>query len=176
MTPRTDTRTGTRLKDLGQMLVWSLTFWLVIHTVSQPYRVEGRSMEGTLHDREQIWVNRLDVPERGEVIVFQAPTEDKAYVKRVIGLPGERVLISGGAVTINGRRLDEPYLAGATPCEAAIDTCDLIVPPGTVFVLGDNRDNSSDSRAWGPLDLDRVVGRAWMVYWPPRAIGRIAAP
>ena len=118
----------------------------------------------------------MDAPERGEVIVFHAPTEDKDYVKRVIGLPGERVMISSGAVTIDGRRLEEPYLDVATPCEPSSDTCDVIVPQGMVFVMGDNRANSSDSRAWGPLDLDRVIGRAWMVYWPPREIGLIAAP
>ena len=169
-------RRGTRRKELAETIAWSLVLWLVFHTVSQPYVVEGRSMEGALHDRARVWVNRMDAPERGEVIVFQAPTEDKDYVKRVIGLPGERVTISSGAVAINGQRLNEPYLNVATPCTFAVETCDLIVPPGMVFVLGDNRNNSSDSRTWGALDLDRVVGRAWMVYWPPQDMGPITAP
>jgi signal peptidase I len=169
-------RTDARRKELVQMIAWSLALWLLIHTFSQPYKVEGRSMEGALHDREQIWVNRMDSPERGEVIVFHAPTEDKDYVKRVIGLPGDHVTISSGAVAINGQRLAEPYLDGATSCAPSVETCDLIVPAGMVFVLGDNRGNSSDSRTWGPLALERVVGRAWMVYWPPRASGPITAP
>jgi signal peptidase I len=176
MTTPQDTRTGALLKELAQTIAWSLALWLVLHTLIRPYLVEGRSMEGALHDRERIWVNRMDAPERGEVIVFHAPTEDKDYVKRVIGLPGEHVTISGGAVMIDGQQLDEPYLDVATPCEPSFDTCDLIVPSGMIFVLGDNRGNSSDSRAWGPLDLERVVGRAWMIYWPPREIGPIAAP
>ena len=166
----------TRWKDEIQTIAWSVALWLLIHTFSQPYVVEGRSMEGALHDRTRVWVNRMDAPEHGEVIVFHAPTEDKAYVKRVIGLPGEHVMIRNGTVTINGRRLDESYRDGATSCAPSYEICDLIVPPGMVFVLGDNRDNSSDSRIWGALDLDRVVGRAWMVYWPPRDMGPITAP
>lgn len=176
MTSHPPTKPGALAKELAQTIAGSLVLWLVLHTVSQPYVVEGHSMEGTLHDGNRLWVNQLDTPARGEVIVFHAPTEDKIYVKRVIGLPGEHVRISDGVVTINDHPLAEPYLAGMTPCAPSGDRCDLVVPPGMVFVLGDNRGNSSDSRAWGPLDLTRVAGRAWMIYWPLGEMGPLAAP
>jgi signal peptidase I len=121
------------------------------------------------------------MPRRGEVVVFEYPRDQsKDYIKRVIGLPGETVDIHDGLVYINGTLLDEPYLEGAqTVCRPETDPCSrgpMQVPAGTVFVMGDNRGNSSDSREWDALPLDRVIGKAWISYWPREDWGAISSP
>jgi signal peptidase I len=106
-------------------------------------------------------------PERGDIIVFNPPTvSDKPYIKRVIGLPGETITIADGFVYVNGVKLDEPYIDGAiTECNRS--KCDPVtVAEGSVFVLGDNRRNSSDSRIFGPIKVDSIIGKAWITYWP----------
>jgi signal peptidase I len=111
-------------------------------------------------------------PERGDVIVFYPPTRsDKPYIKRVIGLPGDQIGFAEGYVLINGQRLDEPYIDGPITFCAGKRQCDLTVPPDTVYVLGDNRDNSLDSRVFGPVSLDAIVGQAWLTNWPPSDFG-----
>jgi signal peptidase I len=125
------------------------------------------------------------LPQRGDVVVFEYPNDlSKDYIKRVIALPGERVEIIDGRVLVNGVELDEPYLHDTiTTCRFS-DPCSagpVVVKPGTVFVMGDNRTNSSDSREWDSLPLDRVIGRAWISYWPQEYWGavpqvRYAAP
>jgi signal peptidase I len=114
----------------------------------------------------------LGQPQRGDVVVFGYPPQGevrKDYIKRVIGLPGETVEIRDGHVYINGELLDEPYLEGrlthCSPTRPCIDD-PVVVPPDTVFVMGDNRENSSDSREWDALPLDRIIGQAWVVYYP----------
>lgn len=110
-------------------------------------------------------------PERGDVVVFTPPPpgEDKPYIKRVIGLPGDRVEIRDDTVFVNGVALDEDYI-GDYPirCDGQprMTYCDVVVPEGHVFVMGDHRDNSQDSREFGPVSEDRIIGKAWMVYWP----------
>ena len=119
-------------------------------------------------------------PRRGDVVVFEYPRDmSKDYIKRVIALPGETVEIREGRVYINGILLDEPYLQGvATTCRLE-DPCargPVVVEPGTVFVMGDNRANSSDSREWSSLPLDRIIGQAWISYWPREHWGVIPSP
>jgi signal peptidase I len=134
--------------------------------VFEPFNVSGPSMEDTLHTGDLIIVNKLIYqirePERGEVIVFHAP-QQKDYVKRVIALPGETVEAKNDKVLVNGKELDEPYI------KQDVHTLDFDaqkVPPGHVFVMGDNRSNSTDSREIGPIPLNQVIGRADVVYWP----------
>ena len=109
-------------------------------------------------------------PSRGDVIVFHAPTtSDNDFVKRVVGLPGERVIIKDGEIYVNGVRLTEAYLKGAEfsgdmSCIPRTVSCRLA--HDEFFVLGDNRANSNDSRDWGPVPLDNVVGKVWFIYWP----------
>lgn len=109
-------------------------------------------------------------PRRGDIVVFEYPREiTKDYIKRVIGLPGETVEIRDGKVFINGKELNEPYLQGAPTYCMVGSSCHqgvFVVPPGSLFVMGDNRANSSDSREWNELPLDRVVGQAWVIYYP----------
>ncbi len=129
------------------------------------------------HDEQNI-VHPFDPPERGDIIVFNPPVsnDSKPYIKRVIGLPGETVEARGGHVYIDGHRVDEPYLEGEeTWCgsiQGVKQDCEAVtVPEGSVFVLGDNRDNSTDSRAFGIVDVDRIIGKAWFAYWPFDAVG-----
>jgi len=110
------------------------------------------------------------MPQRGDIVVFEYPRDvSKDYIKRVIALPGDTLEVRDGQVYINGAPLDEPYLGGgSTYCMAGSDCYErpVTVPSGTIFVMGDNRANSSDSREWSSLPLDRVVGKAWVIYYP----------
>jgi signal peptidase I len=130
-------------------------------------------MEPSLFSGEYVIVSKLSYrlgrPQRGDIIVFHFPRDPKEeYIKRVIGLPGDQVVISDGFVYVNGQRLDEVYLR-AKPNYSGNWT----VPEGQLFVLGDNRNNSSDSHNWGTVPMDYVVGKAVLVYWPPPAWGLI---
>ena len=119
-------------------------------------------------------------PQRGDVVVFEYPKDlSKDYIKRVIALPGETIEIRDGVVYVNSIPLDESYLPGATTSCRMEDECSrgpITVRPGSVFVMGDNRANSSDSREWNELPLDRIIGKAWVSYWPQDYWGVINAP
>jgi len=152
--------------DLLETIVLAVVLFFAINAVSARVRVDGFSMVPTLQDGEYVLVNRLafrtKLPERGDIIVFVSPqTTDLDLIKRVIGLPGDRVKISGGVVQVNGQTLEEPYIAAAPIYNGEWD-----VPEGKLFVLGDNRNDSSDSHAWGLLPVDNVIGKAILIYWP----------
>jgi signal peptidase I len=118
-------------------------------------------------------------PQRGDIIVFDPPIGaiDKPYIKRVIALPGETVSIHDGAVFVNAERLDEPYLGStATRWAGQADNFELVVPEEHIFVLGDNRNNSTDSRSFGPVEYDAIIGRAWIAYWPMDLFGIFQTP
>jgi signal peptidase I len=157
------------LVDLLQTVVLALLLFLSINAVSARIRVDGSSMAPTLHSGELVIVSKLHYqlgePRPGDVIVFHLPQDpEQEYIKRVIGVAGDRVEISDGQVWVNGQRLDEPYIA-----HPAVYDGSWTVAEEALFVLGDNRNNSSDSRQWGPVPLDFVVGKALAVYWPPDA-------
>jgi len=135
--------------------------------VVQPTKVRGESMEPTLHTNEYLLVEkisyRLHPPRRGDVVVFKYPRDEaENFIKRVIAVPGDTVEIVSGRVYINGQPIVEPYLL-QLPRENMPPTT---IPEGKLFVLGDNRLNSNDSRAFGMVTLEEVVGRAWLRYWP----------
>jgi len=152
---------------------------LVVVFIVQPVKVEGTSMLPRLHDGERIFVNKLiyyKLPdlqkygwpslERGDVVVFWPPHDpDKSYVKRIIGLPGETVEVRSGRILINGKELNEPYL---DPHMNATHTTQapVLVNYHYYFVMGDNRDNSSDSRIWGLVPEKYIYGKALFRYWP----------
>jgi signal peptidase I len=150
----------------------SLMFlWLVLlHQTVSTYEVEGASMEPTLQNNQYVIVDTISAPrtpQRGEVIVFHYPNNPSLeYVKRVVALPGETVSVSQGTVWIGGLALREPYLRERPRYFAAPQR----VPPDTVFVLGDNRNSSSDSHLWGPVPLGNIIGRAWIAYKPFSAL------
>ena len=158
-------------------------FWVVQKVVVQPFKVDGHSMDYTLADGERMFMWKLADIERFDVVVVQSPVEDeKMYVKRVIGLPGDTLEVKNDLLILNGQPLVEPYLADKQAEVAGNFTKDFSlesitgqteVPAGKVFVMGDNRQNSLDGRGFGFLDLEMVVGEASVIYWPMDKIGLI---
>jgi signal peptidase I len=149
---------------------------LGINAITARIRVDGNSMAPTLNNGELIIVNKLaywfNEPLRGDVIHLRSPRDpDQEYIKRVIGLPGDRIRVNKGVVYVNNERIEEPYLAEAPRYEK-----EWSVPDSSFFVLGDNRNNSSDSHNWGPVPIDNVIGEALFVYWPPESWGTIGNP
>ena len=154
------------LIDLLETIILAVVLFFAINAVSARVRVDGFSMLPTLQDGEYVLVNRLayrnDLPVRGDIIVFVSPqSPDLDLIKRVIGLPGDTVKIFDGKVQVNEKMLDEPYIAAAP-----IYNGEWNVPEGNLFVLGDNRNDSSDSHAWGLLPTENVIGKAVLIYWP----------
>jgi signal peptidase I len=161
------------LVDILETLVLAVILFLGINLVSARILVDGASMEPTLETGERVIVNRLSYkygsPQRGDIIVFHFPRNpSEEYIKRVIGLPGDTVQVKNGSVYINNQHLDENYLDVKTNYTGTWQ-----VPEGQLFVLGDNRNNSSDSHDWGTVPLNYVVGKAILVYWPPNDWGLI---
>ena len=168
------------LVELVETLAITLVLFLAARASLQPFTVQGQSMEPTLHNHEYILVEKvtywLHAPQRGDVVVFRYPGDPSVdYIKRVIGLPGDHVQIHDGGVYVNGHRLTEKYIA-APPDYSGCTYCDVTVPKNDLFVLGDNRDNSSDSHEWGLLPRGNVVGRAWISYWPLPDLSILSEP
>ncbi|OEG00378.1 signal peptidase I [Vulcanibacillus modesticaldus] len=134
--------------------------------------VSGPSMEPTLHNGERLILNKIvykiHPPERGDIIVFHA-TETDDYIKRVIGIPGDKIEFKNNQLFVNGQPVEEPYLGDVYTG----DISPFTVPDETLYVLGDNRNNSSDSRIFGPVAIDKVVGRVKIVIWPLNKLGFI---
>ncbi|WP_098503152.1 signal peptidase I [Tepidiforma thermophila] len=186
------------IREVVETLLLAALVFLAVRASVQHYRVDGTSMYPTLEDGEFLLVNslvytRVDVealaryvpgwdpgpparrhlfhaPKRGDIVVFHHPSGvHRDLVKRVIGLPGETVEIRGGVVYIDGRRLIEPYLAGgAVPLG---DMAPVVVPPDSYFVMGDNRNHSQDSRVFGPIPVNDIVGKAFLTWWPREKFG-----
>jgi signal peptidase I len=186
------------VREIIETVAFALLIFFLIQAVWRNFRVEGASMEPNIHDGQYLIVNRVvyatgfptgllrrtigrtevgnklldhiyHAPRRGDVIVFippNSPTRD--YIKRVIGIPGDTVEIRRGRVLVNGQALVEPYSA---PADSSFGP--QRVGWGELFVLGDNRGSSSDSRYFGLLPQQNVIGQAWLAYWPPRTWGVI---
>jgi signal peptidase I len=153
--------------DIMETVVLAVVLFLAINAISARVRVDGSSMIPTLQNGEFVLVNRLAYRlgdmQRGDIIVFRSINEnDLDLIKRIIGLPGDTVLVQNGQVLVNGQPLSEPYIA-APPRYSG----EWRVPEGHLFVLGDNRNDSSDSHQWGLLPLENVIGKAILIYWPP---------
>jgi signal peptidase I len=157
------------LREILETVTLTILLFLVFRFAVQNYRVDGHSMMPTLQDQQYILVNRaaylFHPPERGDVIVFAYPLDPtQDYVKRVIGIPGDHVQVEpDGTVIVNGVRLQEPYI---TPSPDPYTPTDIILGANQYFVLGDNRGDSSDSRVWGPVPRQNIIGKALLVYWP----------
>lgn len=158
------------ISEVFKTILFAVLLYFAISALTDRVRVENISMQPTLNEGELLVVYklayRLGEPHRGDIIVFhhnRQPPED--YIKRVIGLPGDEVRVEGGQVYVNGIALNEPYIA-----EPPAYTGVWEVPPDSLFVLGDNRNRSSDSRIWGFVPMSDVVGRAVLIYWPPGKI------
>jgi signal peptidase I len=157
------------LREVVETIVFTLLIYFLVRTfLFENYRVVGQSMVPTLQNNQFLVVSKLDYrlhkPRRGDIIVFRDPyNRERKLIKRIIGLPGENVEVQDGQVLIDQERIDEPYIAdlgrynqGSTP-----------IPDGQYYVLGDNRNNSSDSHTWGLLPKEEIVGKALLCYWPP---------
>lgn len=193
--------TRTMLREILETLLFTLLIFFLVRSVIQNFRVEGSSMETNLHTGQYIIVNRIEylhldlnffqrrlpgnqdlppklaylfhMPRRGDIVVFEYPRDtSRDFIKRVIGLPGETVEVRNNQVLIDGRPLEEPYLSPAARNQMG-NMAPVVVPADAVFVMGDNRGNSSDSRSWGALPLTKIVGRAWFIYWPQEYWGVI---
>jgi len=178
-----DTETGKRKTALRMVLEWLsegvetilpavLIAVLINLFLAQATRVYGQSMEPSLHSDQRLVVEKLSYnfhePRRGDIVVLKVSQAGSGLlIKRVIGLPGEKVETKGGKVYINEQPLEEPYISP----QPQRDMGAIVVPPGHVFVLGDNRGFSNDSRSFGPVPLENIVGRAWFSYWPLDQIG-----
>jgi signal peptidase I len=159
--------------ELLQTVVVAALLFFAVNLVTARIRVEGSSMEPTLHDGELVVVYRLayrwQTPERGDIVVFRFPLDpDRRFIKRIVGLPGDAIAVHDGRVWVNGEALVEPYIAAPPRYDG-----EWQVQDDELFVLGDNRNNSSDSQNWGPLPLRDVIGKAVLVYWPPEEMGLI---
>ncbi len=183
------------IREIIETIILSLLLFVCIQFVGQSFQVEGTSMRPTLVQGQYLIVNKLvyrhisleeaggatdhtdgyighyfpfHAPRAGEVVVFNSPQyPGRDFVKRIIGVPGDTVEIRRGQVFINGEQIDEPYII-----EDSDDDMDPVtVAPNAYFVLGDNRRNSADSRNWGTVPLENMIGVAWLRYWPPHEIG-----
>jgi signal peptidase I len=196
------------VREMAETALFVLLIFLIVRGVVQNFKIEGQSMEPNFHSGQYILVNKIvyfhfdlnapqrllpgradlpkrviypfGTPQRGDVVVFEYPRDlSKDYIKRVIGVPGDTIVVREGRVQVNGQVLNEPYIEMQTTCRS-VDNCSqsqpVVVPEGTVFVMGDNRPSSSDSREWDALPLDRVIGKAWVSYWPREYWGVISTP
>ena len=168
------------LLEIVETLVLTLIIFFVIQTfVAQPYRVQQVSMERTLEPDQYVLVDKLtprfDAYKRGDIVVFNPPenwvqAQGQPYIKRVIGVGGDTVELKDGKVLLDGTALIEPYVfqeeGESQPTDALIGVGKWVVPEGQLFLMGDHRSNSADSREFGPVDISAVIGRAWLRYWP----------
>jgi signal peptidase I len=169
------------LLEIAETLVLTLIiFWVIQSFVAQPFKVQQNSMEQTLEPDQYVLVDKLTPRfgpyKLGDIVVFNPPESwveinGEPYIKRVIGVGGDTVTIRDGSVFLNGVKLVEPYVfkeadgqTQATDAPSGIDT--WVIPDGQLFLMGDHRGNSADSREGGPVDVSRVIGRAWLRYWP----------
>ncbi len=180
------------LFEIVETLVLTLVIFLLIQNfVAQPYKVQQQSMQRTLEPEEYVLVDKLtprfDSYKRGDIVVFTPPAEwgedGTPFIKRVIGEGGDEVEIrDDGLVYINGDALDEPYVYSDEPdgppqdTTAPLDQSTWTIPDGEVFLMGDHRSNSADSRTFGPVEVEQIIGRAWLRYWPLSAFGILSTP
>jgi len=174
--------------DLLQTVVLAGSIFVVSYLfLFQPHQVKGTSMDPNFHNEEFLLTDKLSYrfnePKRGEVVIFKAPStepcaEDECeYIKRIIGLPGENVKVAGGSIYINNEKLAEPYLDANLKTNSGsyfTEGKTILIPEGYYFVSGDNRLHSRDSREFGPIKKEAIVGKALLVYWPINDIGLIS--
>jgi signal peptidase I len=170
------------LREIAEVVVLATILYFGISFAVQAVHVEGLSMWATLDNNDYLIANKIDyrlhAPQRGDIVILRPPTNNTTdFIKRIIALPGERLLIRDGAIYINGHKLDEPYLPDAwtqqTNAGKYSEGQGAVIPPNEYFVMGDNRNRSQDSRFFGPIGRDRIDGKAWFRIWPLNNFGDI---
>lgn len=178
---------GNFILEFVQSIVLALSVFILIYLfVAQPNEVKGSSMFPNFVDKELLLTDKLSYqfsnPQRGDVVVFKAPPSEPCaeteceYIKRVIGVPGDRVMVEGGKVFLNGKMLDQWFLpADYVTASGAFNEegIEKVVPEGEYLCFGDNRSHSRDGREFGPIKKQSIIGRAFFKYWPPKSIGLI---
>jgi signal peptidase I len=182
---------GCLFEVLETLVLTVVIFFGIQAFIAQPYKVQQQSMENTLLPDQYVLVDKLsprwDPYSYGDIIVFKPPAawaqaSDVPYIKRVIGLPGDTVSLRDGLVYVNDVKLSEPYIfTGEDGVQqrsypTAGGASSWVVPAGELFVMGDHREDSADSRNFGPIMIKDVVGRAWLRYWPFDKLGFIEVP
>lgn len=160
-------------REVVETLLLTVIIFLAVNAATGRFRIEGTSMLPTLHDGQYVIVTKISYlfskPQRGDIIVFIPPTDrHRDFIKRVIGLPGDHIEIKNGLVFVNGIQLNEPYINGP-----GLYSDERTLGPNEYYVLGDNRQNSSDSHTWGVLPAQNIIGKAWISYWPLDRIGLV---
>ena len=174
-------RRGSAILEALQPVVLAFAVFMMIYLfLFQPHKVDGNSMKPNFYDQEYILTDKVSYkkgdPQRGDVIVFHAPTANSDYIKRIIGMPGEVIMVKNGYVYINNIQLPEVYLPPSyLTLEKSFlrDGVPYPIPAGYYMALGDNRGSSSDSREFGPISRKAIVGKAWVRYWPLNRAGLI---
>ena len=178
---------GNFLLEFIQSIVLALSVFVLLYLfVAQPNEVKGSSMLPNFKDGEFLLTEKLSyqfgTPQRGDVVIFKAPPSEPCsadeceYIKRVIGIPGDKVMIKEGQVYLNGKILDQSFLpAGVMTTEETYlqEGVEVTVPNGQYLCFGDNRPNSRDGREFGPIDKKSIVGKAFLVYWPIGSISLV---
>ena len=175
--PRTPKKVGGFLEFVIILTVaFALVFGFVRPFVLEAFRIPSESMVPTLEVGDRVFVNkfiyRFTEPERGDIVVFESVNGgEEDLIKRVVGVPGDEVEVRSGTLLVNGEEQEEPYLNKELPFNGSYEPTE--VPEGEVFVMGDNRANSADSRVFGPLPVENIEGEAFMRFWPPTRIGAL---
>jgi len=173
------------LMEIMETIVFVGSIFIVIYLfILQPNQIKGASMEPTFYNGNYIFTSKVSYkvrrPVRGDVVVFHSPKNpDIEYIKRVIGLPGDSVLIQNTEVYVNGTRINEPYISAATMLiqgNFVQDGVPIEVPEKSYFVMGDNRPRSSDSREFGPISAASIVGQVFYRYFPVNVMGPVSNP
>ena len=171
---------GCLLEIVETLVLTLIIFWVIQSFVAQPYKVQQQSMEHTLEPDQYVLVDKLtphfDTYKRGDIVVFNPPQnwvqqDGQPYIKRIIGVGGDTIALKDGFVYLNGTKLIEPYVFKdandvTQPTEDIIGAGTWVIPEGDLFLMGDHRGNSADSREFGPVEIKDVIGRAWLRYWP----------
>ena len=181
---------GCLLEIVETLVLTLLIFWVIQSFVAQPYRVEQQSMETTLEPDQYVLVDKLtprwDTYKRGDIVEFTPPPDWQSgsavtpYIKRVIGIGGDNIEIHDGKVFVNDIELVEPYVfqedGKPQQTEDVLQTAHWAVPEGELFLMGDHRQSSADSREFGTVAVDKVIGRAWLRYWPINTLEILPTP
>ena len=180
---------GCLLEIVETLVLTLIIFWVIQSFVAQPFRVQQESMQHTLEPDQYVLVDKLtprwDTYKRGDVVVFEPPTTwvgpgTEPYIKRVIAVGGDTIEVRDGSVFLNGIKLVEPYVfqedGQAQPTETFSGIDKWVIPDGQLFLMGDHRNNSSDSREGGPVETADVIGRAWLRYWPIDSFSVLQTP